>query len=186
MSAIIKWKNRRGSKSMALVLLLALCTTAPAQEASEYQLKAAFMFNFAKFTEWPDTAFNSSSAPLVVGVIGDDPFGDAINIIQGKRVKDREVVVQRFTDPGSVANCQILFISASEQQQLPAIFNHVKRGTVLTVGEMESFFDNGGVIKFVEVNGKVGFEINAEAVKKADFKLSSQLLKFAKLVRTAG
>ena len=168
------------------MFLLVLCSAASAQEASEYQLKAAFMFNFAKFTEWPDTAFNSNQAPLVVGVLGDDPFGSAIDFIQGKRVKDREVIVQRIVDPKSIDNCQILFISTSEQQNLGAIFSSINRSTVLTVGEMDTFFDNGGVIKFVQVEGKLGFEINAEAVKKADFKLSSQLLKFAKLVRTAG
>ncbi|MCG8605337.1 YfiR family protein [bacterium] len=152
------------------------------QEALEYQLKAAFLFNFAKFTEWPQKAFEENDSPLVLGVLGEDPFGEAIEPIKGKVVKRRKLEVKRFKDLVDLQPCHILFISASEKERLAEILTKVEGSAVLTVGDLDQFIDAGGVIRFTILDEKVGFEINAEAIKKAEFKISTQLLKFSKLV----
>jgi hypothetical protein len=152
------------------------------QEAPEYQLKAAFLYNFAKFTEWPETAFKENNSPLILGVLGEDPFGEAIEPIKGKIVKSRKLEVKRFKSLMDLQPCHILFISASEKERLAEILTKIEGSAVLTVGDLDQFIDAGGVIRFTILEEKVGFEINAEAIKTAEFKLSSQLLKFSKLV----
>jgi len=174
------------SKAATLCLILFLPLTwlwqAHAQEVPEYQLKAAFLYNFAKFIEWPQTAFKDSSAPFVIGILGDDPFGENINFIKSKKVKSRKLEIKHFKNLKDLKTCQILFVSSSEKKQLPEILAAVKDSTMLTVGDVDSFIESGGVIRFVLENETLGFAINAEAVKQAEFKISSQLLKFGQLV----
>ena len=116
------------------------------QEAPEYRLKTAFLYNFAKFTEWPQNAFKDSSAPLIVGLLGEDPFGEEIDLIRGKLVKNRKLAVKRFKKMEDLETCHILFISSSEKERLQDIFNALKDSTVLTIGETDRFIEDGGVI----------------------------------------
>lgn len=173
-------------KAIILCLTIFLPVTwlwqAHAQEVPEYQLKAAFLYNFAKFIEWPQTAFKDSSTSFVIGILGDDPFGENINFIKSKKVKNRKLEVKNFKTIKDLKTCQILFVSSSEKKQLPEIFNAVKDSTMLTVSDMDSFIESGGIIRFVLEDETLGFTINAEAVKQAEFKISSQLLKFGQLV----
>lgn len=151
--------------------------------SKEYQLKAAFLYNFAKFVEWPPEAEQDAKDVFVIGIFGDDPFGmDIDELLADKTVNEKRIEVRRFRSLGEVAPCRILFISSSETQKLRAVMERLQSKGVLTVGETDDFMENGGMINFVMEGNKVRFEINAQAADKAKLKLSSQLLKLAKRV----
>lgn len=165
--------------SMAL-LLGAEDVRAPEAQPTEYQLKAAFLFHFAKFVEWPADAFKETSSPLVIGVLGDSPFGDDLEkTVRGKKLNDHPLAVQAFRSAGEVTNCHILFISTSERPRMPEIFQGLGRSSVLTVGETERFTESGGMINFVMEGNKIRFQINNVAAKQAGLKISSKLLSLA-------
>ncbi|MCU0786062.1 MAG: YfiR family protein [Verrucomicrobia bacterium] len=153
-----------------------------AQEAplSEYRLKAAFLFNFAKFVEWPPEAFVGPKSPMVIGVLGDNPFGTELEeTVRNKVINERPVVVKVFQPPAAATNCHILFISTSEKKRLPEIFESLRRASVLTVGETDGFTETGGMINFVPEGNKMRFQINDEAARKAKLSISSKLLSLA-------
>ena len=152
-----------------------------AQQPIEYQVKAAFLFNFAKFVDWPAEAFSDSSAPLVIGVIGVDPFGAALDqAIKGKNVGGRSLVIRRLKWGQDLRACQILYISSSERKRLPQIIQSLKGASVLTVGEMDQFNQQGGIINFTREAGKVRFQINSRGADQARLRISSKLLVLAK------
>jgi hypothetical protein len=158
-------------------------TLTRAQAPNEYQVKAAFLYNFAKFVEWLPEAFGESEAPFVVGVLGEDPFGNALDqIINGKSVNGRPLVVKRLKWGQNLRSCHILFISSSEQKRLVQIFESLRGANVLTVGDMDKFGQQGGVIHFIMEESKVRFEINAEVAGQARLKISSKLMALAKAV----
>ncbi|HKX29309.1 MAG TPA: YfiR family protein [Blastocatellia bacterium] len=171
-----------------LTLILALALAPPgaslaAQAPSEYQVKAAFLFNFAKFIEWPPETFTPGNAPLILGVLGDDPFGDIIDqTISGKTVNGRQLVVKRLKWGQNLKECQILFISASERKRLPQICEMLKGASVLTVSEVEKFAQQGGIINLVMEENKVRFDINTNVAEQARLKISSKLLALAKSI----
>jgi hypothetical protein len=183
--AILEGGPRRAACALLLVILLAtsLAPITQAQTANEYQLKAAFLYNFAKFVEWPPDAF-SGGTPLVVGLIGDDPFGGAIDqAISGKTVNGHQLTIQRLKWGQNLRACHILFIGSSERKRLAQIIESLRGAGVLTVGEMDKFVEQGGLINFVMEDSKVRFEVNADAAEQARLKISSRLLALAKTVR---
>lgn len=145
---------------------------------SEYQVKAACIYNFTKFIEWPPEAFPPErSSPFVIGVIGDDPFnGELERAVQNKEVGGRKFVVRHFRNTDEAKSCQILFVSRSVRKSMTDILAAVSALPVLTVSETDRFVQAGGIINFVIEQNKVRFEINAAAAKKARLKVSSQLL----------
>jgi len=150
----------------------------------EYEVKAAFLFNFAKFVEWPADAFDDPKSPIVVGILGDDPFGSIIEkTVAGKTVREKEFVIKRSRRIEDVERCHILFVSSSEEARLREILDKVKNSNVLTVGDTEGFAGRGGIINLTKEQNKVRFEINVDAAKRAGLKISSKLLKLAKVVR---
>lgn len=153
---------------------------AQSPRVQEYQVKAAFLFNFANFVEWPDKAFTSKESSFVVGILGANPFGDALNSLHGKTVKGRKMEVRNYTEADEALNCQILFISGSERGNLPRIMKSLKGSPVLIVGDRDGFCREGGMINLVPVNNRIGFEINDSAARRAGLKISSQLLKLAR------
>lgn len=159
---------------------------AQTQTANEYEVKAAFLYNFAKFVEWPPEAFGTGAgAALIVGIIGDDPFGSAIDrTISGKTVNGRQLTIRRLKWGQNLKDCHVLFVSSSEQKRLPQILENLKGASVLTVSEMDQFSQQGGVIGFVMEDSKVRFEINTSASEQARLKISSKLLALAKTVRS--
>ena len=164
---------------MSLLLTL-VSSRAQDPPPSEYQLKAAFLFNFAKFVEWPPVAFATSTSPIVVGILGENPFGDDLErTIRDKSINNRSFVIKEFHSPTEVTNCHVLFISASEKKRLPEILSSLSGTNVLTVSETEDFIASGGMINFVQENNKIRFQINAVAAKKANLKISSKLLSLA-------
>jgi hypothetical protein len=150
-------------------------------ERLEYQVKAAFLLNFTKFIEWPVSAFDTSDSPIVICILGDDPFGNALDqIVAGEVVNGRRIVVQRIKRPPPVKTCQALFIGRQEKEVLKNL-SDLGPG-VLTIGEGQSFVHDGGMIAFVVENRRVRFGINETAAVSAGLKLSSKLLNVAKSV----
>ncbi len=148
----------------------------------EYQVKAAFLFNFANFVEWPEEAFPSGGKYFVISVIGSDPFGGALDSLKGKTLKGRIVVVKYCIQAGDARDSQILFISSSERGNVNHIIKALKGSPVLTVGDQEGFCQAGGMINMTSQRNRVGFEINVAAAHRAGLQISSHLLKLAKEV----
>jgi hypothetical protein len=153
--------------------------------SSEYELKAAFLFNFIKFTEWPRAELGKADDPIVIGIVGTDPFGPALDkTIQGEKVHDRAILVRRFPRMDAAAtNSHVLFISASEATNLSAILKLLGGEAVLTVSDMDSFAERGGIINLKKESNKIVFEINLDAAKRAGLTMNAQLLKLAKIVK---
>jgi len=148
----------------------------------EYLVKAAFLYNFAKFVEWPAEAFPDDSAPITLCILGQDPFGGALETIRGKSVKGRKLVIRQSMRVEDLEMCHMLFISSSEKDRLNRILDLVESPNVLTVGDMESFARHGGVVNLIKTGNKIKFEINVDAAREAGLKISSKLLKLAKIV----
>lgn len=154
---------------------------ARADESLEYQVKAAFLLNFIKFTEWPPTAFTASDSPISICILGADPFGDALDqVVAGESVNGKKVAVERLKRAPSAKACQVLFISKTEKN-IDKILPTLGPG-VLTVGDEENFIRDGGMISFVIENRRVRFDINQTAATNAALKLSSKLLSVARSV----
>jgi len=175
--------TRGAAPPLALIAaLLSLVIPVAAQASGEYSVKAAFLYNFPKFVEWPADASGEDSS-FLLGVLGDDPFGESLDqIVGGKTVNGRRIVVRRLKWGEDLRQCQMLFISSSEQRRLPQIFARLKGASVLTVGETDQFVNQGGIIRLVIADGKVRFDINAGAAKQARLRLSSKLLSLARAV----
>lgn len=160
------------------------CLSACADASKEYQIKAAFLFNFTKFIEWPAAAFADDSAPIVIGVCGSNPFGAELhNIVEDRKINGREIVVKTVDTAAEAAKCHVLYFSAAANGSLAQMLPALEKTAVLTVGESERFTSAGGVINFVLEADKVRFEINSAAADKAGLKISAQLQKLARTVR---
>jgi hypothetical protein len=160
-----------------------LCSSAAAQSATEYQVKAAFLFNFAKFVEWPADAFPTADAPLEICVLGEDPFGrDFEQVIEDKTVNGHRLEVAHPDGVPQARACQILFVASSEKQAVRDILKNLAGVSVLTVGDTAGFAKMGGVINFVLDESRVRFEINVKAAERAHLKMSARLLTVAKLL----
>jgi hypothetical protein len=149
---------------------------------SAYQVKAAFLYNFGKFVEWPATTFTNTTAPLVIGVFGDDPFhGDLERIISKKNVAGHPVVVRHVSSPADVKGCEIIFVSVAQHDHAAVMAGAIQSFGILTVTEdMSHFADSGYAISFITVDDSIHFEINNAAALKAGLNISSKLLALAK------
>lgn len=167
------------------VILCFLAVVAQAQSASEYQVKAAFLFNFARFVEWPADAFPSADSPLQICILGQDPFGrDFEQMIEDKAVSGHRIEIAHPEGVPQARACQILFIALPDKQQVLQTMQGLKGASVLTVGDAPGFARMGGIINFVLDDNRVRFEINQKAAELAHLKLSARLLTVAKLVLT--
>lgn len=156
---------------------------AETQRSREYQVKAVFLFNFAQFVEWPESAFSSADAPLCFCVLGDDPFGaDLDDTVRGETIHTRELTVRRSDKAGELKGCQLLFISRSERGRLAGILAELEGSPVLTVSEVEEFGRRGGMINFYLEDNRVRFEVNPQAAAREGLKISSELLSLGKIV----
>ena len=167
--------------SVLIVALATSASTAAAQErlTREYRIKASFLYNVAKFIEWPERAFAGHDSELVVGILGDDPFGAAIDSYEGRTVNGRTVVVRRFESHSDLGYCNVLFISSSEQDNLKEVLASLEGSSVLTVSEMDSFAEAGGIIHIVVRRNRIAFRVNVVTSDRAGLRLSSQLLRLA-------
>jgi hypothetical protein len=171
--------------SFALILTGRLIAAGHAEGPSdEYQVKAAFLYNFAKFVEWPREAFQSQGEPLVVCVLGEDPFGRTLDdIVAGKRIDGRALVVRRTSDARQVKGCRMLFVSSSEPRSVLSVLAALDESGVLTVGEADSAASEGMIINFILEGGKIRFAINTAAAEREKLRFSSRLLSLATIVR---
>lgn len=180
--AALAWS--RVALAFSLSLAFALAPSAGARDDTEYQVKAAFLLNFARFVEWPPTAFASSSAPLTIGILGNDPFGAVLdNLIAGKMVENRPLVLKRITDVESSLGCQLLFICESHKAQVPDILQRLQGKPVLTVSDVEKFTEAGGMICLKRRQDMIRFDINLHAAEASGLKISSRLFKLADNLR---
>ncbi len=171
--------------------------------SSEYEVKAAFLYNFIRFVEWPDETL-SVNEPIVVGIVGEDRFVDAFEPAKDKLVKARKVSLRRFEDLRgnggleqenrlaidvqieSLKKCDVVFIGSSEKRYMRDILKALGGIAVLTVGETEGFLESGGMINFVVEDGKICFEINAAAAEQAGLEMRARFMRLAKRIVREG
>ncbi|MFA7005495.1 MAG: YfiR family protein [Verrucomicrobiia bacterium] len=164
----------------------ALETRAATPAAKEYEVKAAFLLNFAQYVEWPPAAFPTPDAPIIIGILGDDPFGKALDqTVRGETIKNRPIAVHRSRQIESLKHCHLLFISKSERGRLANIFARLAGRYCLTVGETDRFARSGGIINFRLQGANVRFEINLDAARRNGLTISSKLLRLAIIIDSA-
>lgn len=175
-------RARAPAAAAALLAASGLLGSRPAlAEPTAQQVEAVFLYYFPQFVDWPPAAFADEHSPVVIGVLGADPFGNALDqAVTGERVNGRPIVVRRLQSVQEAAGCQILYISSSEAARLPRILGALKGRNVLTVSDLDHFAESGGIITFVVLNGHVRMRINAEAARAAGLTLSSKLLRAAR------
>jgi hypothetical protein len=144
----------------------------------EYEVKAAFLYNFTKFVTW-SAPFQDAEETFVIAVVGENPFGDALAVLDGKTVQGKPIVVRKVESLDSLKSCRMAFLSSSERSRLPAILQAAHAKNILTVGDMDRFASRGGVIGLVLRGDRVGFEINTDAARRAGLTVSSKLLSLA-------
>jgi hypothetical protein len=172
----------RAAALLAIVLTWMAPVGVRASDSPEYDVKAAFLFNFAKFVEWPPSSFAGSNAPLVICVLGHDPFGSTLDdVVRDERANDRTLVVQRPARVDAARSCHILFVSASEQARFAEILGAVDRARTLTVADAPGFLEAGGHVRFFLAANHVRFEINADTTEHAAFRVSSKLMRVARI-----
>ncbi|MGB7283048.1 MAG: YfiR family protein [Candidatus Acidiferrum sp.] len=157
--------------------------SAQTNPSSEYQVKAAFLFHFAQFVDWPPQAFKAPDSPLSYCTIGEDPFhGGLDTALDGKMFGMRPFRVQHLQQAEEIQGCQVLFIGTTEKKSIAAVLANLKGAPVLTVGESEHFAQQGGMIGFCLEDNKVRFEINLSAAENAKLRIGARLLALAKTV----
>lgn len=172
-------------KAVSTVLLFVLATgmamgVVQAAETDEYTLKLAFIYNFAKFVEWPDS---DPKAPIVFCILGDDPFGHRVVNIEERMVGERKILVRRNPGPEAIRQCHILFISSSEKQRLEQSLREVEGLSILTISDIPDFTRAGGMIGFKVSNDRIRFQVNLASARSSRLEISSKLLKLAESVR---
>lgn len=174
------------TRASTWVVLLALAGAAgPAASGQnvslEYKVKAVFLTRFAQFVEWPATAFADAKSPIVIGVLGEDPFGAALDeAIKDETPQGRALVLKRANQLDDLKSCHIIFMSQSEKARLPQLFKNLAGAAVFIVGETDQFARQGGVINFTTPAGKLQFEINDTGARARGLKINAQLLQLAK------
>ena len=169
--------------AVAWVLAGASCLHAQQANPTEYEVKAAYLYNFGKFVEWP-AKVTAVSDFFSICVLGEDPFGSTFDAtIAGESINGKKVVVKRITKPQDAVSCRILFISSSEESRLKEILATLDNASILTVSDISQFTRRGGMIRFVMEANRVRFEVNLTTAEHAGLTLSSQLLKVAISVR---
>jgi hypothetical protein len=183
----ILWPSLRIHRAAAWVVVVAgLAGGLPGDARAaplEYQVKAGFLYNFAKFIEWPAAAFEKPQTPYSICVLGPDPFGEDLDVAVGEAtLQGRRLVVRRLGDPKNAGGCHILFVSKTDPGKLPALFQSLAGAPTLTVGEDEEFTRAGGGLRFFWLNNTIRFEINLQATERARLKISAKLLNLARVV----
>ncbi|TMB86913.1 MAG: YfiR family protein [Chloroflexi bacterium] len=171
----------------ALLLVRGAGLAGQTVQAPEYQVKAMFLFNFAQFVDWPAAAFADSATPLVIGVLGDDPFeGFLDQTIRREQVRGRGFQVQRYHNVGEIKTCHILFISRATGARLDEVLANLRNRPILTVSDDAGFAERGGMIRFVTDQHRIRLQINLGAAQAASLTVSSKLLRVADIVTPRG
>ncbi|HJS90061.1 MAG TPA: YfiR family protein [Steroidobacteraceae bacterium] len=174
-------------RRIALTLVLCATTCALASPTPEYQVKAAFLFNFSQFVSWPAQAFSSPKAPIVIAVLGEDPFGsDLDSMVSGQHVDGHALLVRRYRDVSKVDGCHILFIDRSESAELPQILRTLQGRAILTVSDIDGSAESGVMIDLVTRNNHIRMHVNLAAARASGLTVSSQLLRLAQIIGPKG
>ena len=148
----------------------------------EYALKAVFLYNFCRFIDWPKSAFASPNEPIVIGVIGEDPFGSLLKeAVQGETSRGRAIQIEHYSKPDAIGHCHLLFVSHSEAGRTEKILSSVSGKSVVTVGETDAFLDRGGMIALTADKNRVRLHINPSLLRAASLDVSSKLLRVAEV-----
>jgi len=151
-----------------------------ASAPSEYEVKAAYLYNFGRFVQWPAKAMAAEGDSFPICVLGEDPFGSTLRAtIAGETIGGKNIVARRISRSEEAVNCRILFISSSEDRQLKEILAALDKASVLTVSDIPQFARRGGMVQFILEENRVRFEVNLAIAERAGLTLSSQLLKLA-------
>lgn len=156
---------------------------AEAEISKEYQVKAVFLFNLLQFTEWPSLSVGDQSVPIRIGVLGQNPFGSALEeTVRGETARGHKLLVQYAPRLSELRDCQLLFISASEKERLPVLLAELGNAAILTVSEIPDFARRGGIVRLYSDGRKVRFEVNLQAAQIRGLRLDAQLLSLAKII----
>ncbi len=166
--------------------LLLVCSTvflsAQTSVTREYQVKAAFIFNFTQFVEWPENSFSGNQSPLIIGVLGQNPFGSFLEeTVLGEKMNGHPLIVKYYNNVEEVKSCHILFVNLPETNKEEEVNAALKGRSILTVSDAPGFMQAGGMIRFFTKNNKIQFQINLEATKYANLVISSKLLRLAEI-----
>jgi hypothetical protein len=170
-------------RALAVVAAVLLSSAAHAQQkATEADVKVAYLFNFAKFTEWPPAVLPAGGA-LTICVLGDDDFGVALTVLETKTVQGRTVRIRRGLRAEDVRGCHVLYFGVVDERMAADARRMAETHGTLTLGDSEGFVERGGMVALVKVDNRIAFDVNVEATQRANLKLSSQVLKLARIVR---
>ena len=178
-------KNSIANSFAAILLLISnLLSVAQTPVSREYQLKAAFLFNFTQFVDWPANSFSSAKEPMIIGILGKDPFGSYLEeIISGEKVNGHPLIINRYNNIDDVGRCQILFINLAETKKAEQAIAKLKEQNILTVSDAPDFLQQGGMIRFYTKSDKIKLEVNLEASKAANLVISSKLLRLVEIYK---
>jgi hypothetical protein len=161
--------------------IAALYAQAEAQQDSS--IKAVFLHNLTQFVEWPPSAFESTDTPLVIGILGEDPFGRHLEeAIEGEEKHGRPLVIRHFDTEEAAESCHVLFINLSDPAQTNPVLEKLRGKSILTVSDREGFLEAGGMVQLVNAENKIHFQINTDASSAVDLKISSKLLRVAEVI----
>jgi len=181
--ALLGLRNLAPRLAVAALAVAAVHANAQESVTDEYHVKAAFLYNFAKFVEWPPGVPGAPSS-IAICVLGQNPFGGMLeDTVSGKNVEAKTFVVRRVSDGKAAALCQILFVSSSERMRLAALLGELRTAHVLTVGESDGFIEEGGIVNLKLDSGKIQIQININAADQAGLRISSKLLSLAQIIR---
>jgi hypothetical protein len=199
MLAFVKWRKLMGNQEslnslrcyaqyLYLVLFSIFIIVSPSLQAEElsveYKIKAAYLYNFSKFTDFPDDSRFSEHNTFTICILGNDPFGSVMTPIKTKQVRKKPIKLLYFSQMGPGINqCKILFIAETKSEDIQSILLALANSNILTVGESSEFAINGGIIGFVINNGRVQFQINKQAARRAQLEFDPRLLKLGQVVR---
>ncbi len=168
---------------MSVFLCLLLLSGDAFASAKGYKLKAAYLYQFTKFTQWPSRQFVNKTTPIRICVLGRNPFGDLLDSFSSRESQHRQLLIKYLSSLQNIASCHVVFISKSEEKRLTQILSRIANSPVLSVSDMEGFAKRGGIIGFVPKSRRIGIEINVAASRSSGAKLSSKLLEVATLVK---
>jgi hypothetical protein len=168
---------------MVVTFLIGIPGICQSGTAGEYQVKAAFMYHFATFVEWPSSTFTDTKGYLRICILGNDPFGKSLDAtFRTKKIDNHKFEIHRNPSKAELSHCHLLYLTASQSTQLRSFRKQLSKANVLTVGENDTFIRQGGMIKFFIENQKIRFAINPDAINQTNLKVSSKLLRLAKII----
>lgn len=178
-----KQKIIEGQKSLYCYLLCLLCILSHfcyANVSREYQIKAAFLYNYSKFITWPEQAFAHANSPFTLCLFGHDPFGEVLDVtVKNERILGRKVQIKRIQQVQATVDCHILYVDKSAEMELRNIYRLVRQYPILTVSDIPDFVGRGGMVEFINVSNKVRFTIDIEQLRSVGLKADANLLKIA-------